>query len=131
MNFYIGQRVFEIAMPTLLLFVAFTLKVFVNRKATGDVYVSCLLELPMDVIFLSLGYTISMMLVDVTRLQLGLIMFVIQIMLAIFTFAFCRSSLEAYKSKSSGRLEIFFPAVASQLISITTYVIVAMILLGG
>jgi len=130
----LSQQDLEIAMAISLLFIAFFLKLCVNRKVTKNVFITSVLELPMDVIFLSLGFTVSMMIVDVdpSRFRLGLFMFMIQLISAVIVIIFCRSSLKAYKDKeASSQLLFALTIVASYLLSLITYIIVAIILFGG
>lgn len=49
----------EIALPVLLVIIAFLLKLFMDRSATVPLIVQSLYELPVDVLFLAMSFSIA------------------------------------------------------------------------
>jgi len=80
-----------------LLFIAlsFILKCLIGRKPTFDVLMPYLIELPMDIIFLSIGCTASLI---ITQNKDAFIFFLIQIIASIAVTYWCRTSVDAFDS---------------------------------
>lgn len=123
----------SIIMPTLLVICAYGLKIF--RKYPPDFvdYISAFFELPMDIIILALGYISSYICSVNTNLGVGFGIFSVEIVLAIFTFGFCKASLAIYQSTNRTKKAIFgccTYCILSYVLSITAYC-VSILIYGG
>lgn len=96
-NFFTVDNL-NIIMPTLLVICAFGLKIFRKYPPDPIDFVSTFIELPMDIIILALGYISSYICSDAGVLGIGFGIFSVEIVLAIFTFGFCKASIAIYQS---------------------------------
>ena len=125
-NFFTVDNL-NIIMPTLLVICAFGLKIFRKYPPDPIDFVSTFIELPMDIIILALGYISS----DTGVLGIGFGIFSVEIVLAIFTFGFCKASIAIYQSTNRTKkakvqmviycLLSYVLAVASYYISVSIY----------
>lgn len=88
----------NIIMPTVLVLCAFGLKIF--KKSPPDIvdFISTVIELPMDIIILALGYMSSYTCLSPDNISVGFGMFSVEIVLAIFIFGFSKSSISIFQS---------------------------------
>lgn len=96
-NFFTVDNL-NIIMPTLLVICTFGLKIFRKYPPDPIDFVSTFIELPMDIIILALGYISSYICSDAGVLGIGFGIFSVEIVLAIFTFGFCKASIAIYQS---------------------------------
>jgi hypothetical protein len=89
----------QIGLPAAILLMAFLLKLFIDRTASNPDIIQALLELPVDVTFLAIsliaGFTIS----TPSRIQDGLLHFVIYLAGAILIVVLWRRSIRYFDSK--------------------------------
>lgn len=116
----------NIIMPTLLVICAFGLKIFRKYPPDPVDFVSTLIELPMDIIILSLGYMSSYICSVTGKLAIGFGMFSVEIVLAIFIFGFCKASLALYQSTNrtiNAIIEIWVYSIVSYVLAVASYII--------
>ncbi|WP_411824634.1 hypothetical protein [Leptospira sp. 'Mane'] len=83
----------EILIPLLLLALIFILKAFVNRETSLSQLLSATLELPVDIIFLSLSFY-SAYLINQNNLDGTLLIFILGIIIGVITIVFWRISIK-------------------------------------
>lgn len=116
----------NIIMPTLLVICAFGLKIFRKYPPDPVDLISTLIELPMDIIILSLGYMSSYICSSTGKLAIGFGMFSVEIVLAIFIFGFCKASLALYQSTNRTQIaiiEIWGYCISSYILAVSSYII--------
>lgn len=121
----------ECIVLTIIIVAAFLLKLFINRKVNKIIFVGCLLELPMDIVVLSMGYITSFILNNQERLLLGLVVLFGTFVLAFLIYALCRYSLDYYETVGSSRGSLFLLSGLSHVLAIAVYILSVMFLLGG
>lgn len=84
----------------LLLVLAFTLKLFVERSTTAPVLVQSLLELPVDIIFLAMSFVTAFILGATGKAAEGLLTFIVYVVVAILLVALSRKSITNFEKDS-------------------------------
>ncbi|ENJ8203598.1 hypothetical protein V4V60_003921 [Vibrio mimicus] len=88
----------EVGLPSLLLILAFALKLFVERTTTAPVFVQALLELPVDIIFLAMSFVTAFILGATGKAAEGLFTFICYVVAAILLVALSRKSITFFES---------------------------------
>lgn len=116
----------NIIMPSVLVLCAFGLKIF--KKSPPDVidFISTIIELPMDIIILALGYMSSYICLASTNLGVGFGMFSVEMAISIFVFGFSKASISIFQSTrrdTCARIELFIYCIVSYILAICSYVV--------
>ena len=88
----------EIALPLALLFLAFLLKLLIDRSADRPMLGAAILELPVDIIFLSISLIVAFTISNPSNIKEGLFSFVVYIIISIFVVFLWRRSVSAFES---------------------------------
>lgn len=88
----------EIGLPSLLLILAFTLKLFVERSTTAPVFVQSLLELPVDIIFLAMSFITAYILGASDKAAQGLFVFICYVVASVLLVALSRKSITFFEN---------------------------------
>ena len=124
-NFFTVDNL-NIIMPTLLVICAFGLKIFRKYPPDPIDFVSTFIELPMDIIILALGYISSYICSDTGVLGIGFGIFSVEIVLAIFTFGFCKASIAIYQSTNrtkKAKVQMVIYCLLSYVLVVASYYI--------
>lgn len=116
----------NIIMPTVLVLCAFGLKIF--KKSPPDIvdFISTVIELPMDIIILALGYMSSYTCLSPDNISVGFGMFSVEIVLAIFIFGFSKSSISIFQSTKRdhiAQIEMIVYCLISYVLALGSYII--------
>lgn len=110
----------EIALPISLLLLAFLLKLFIDRTATLPFFIEAVLELPVDIAFLSTAFVVAFTISFPSKVKEGLFSFTFYIIGSIIVVFFWRRSRMFFER------EKFFK---SGLLAIINYILCLMALL--
>lgn len=110
----------------LLVVVSFSLKFLIAQKPSKSIFLSCLFELPMDIIFLSMGCVASFIIADTDRYKDAFVFFLVQLIVALGVFALCRAAIDLFESSSNAittqnKWTLILFTTSSHLLSIVTY----------
>lgn len=123
----------NIIMPTVLVFCAFGLKIFRNSPPDIINFISTVIELPMDIIILALGYMSSYLCLPSSNIAVGFGMFSVEIVISIFVFGFSKSSSSLYlstKREKNDKIKMGSYCLLSYILAIVSY-IVSISIYGG
>ncbi len=126
-------RNLNIIMPAILVFCAFGLKIFREYPLDMVDFISTVIELPMDIIILSLGYMSSYICASPNHIGVGFGMFSIEIAIAIFISGFTKSAISIYQStkrNKANKIELTIYCSLSYVLAIGAY-IVSILIYGG
>ncbi len=90
----------EVIMPVLVLGLSFMLKLFIDRSTTAPDAIVSTLELPVDIIFLSISLIVGFIIAPSGDAKSGLAWFAFYIFAAIFIVFLWRRSIKSFDSGS-------------------------------
>lgn len=90
----------EIALPVTLLFLAFLLKLLIDRATTAPVFIQSLFELPVDIAFLAMSFVIAFTINAGDKAAEGLFYFVVYVVCSIIIVFLWRRSTLLFESNS-------------------------------
>ena len=93
---------FKYLLPIILLGIQFSLKFFVDRKATAYNFAIAMLEIPISIFFITLSLIGGFIVAGNKGLEKGFLLFIIIIPLLIFGIFFWRRSVEHFEKKNFG-----------------------------
>ena len=106
----------EIALPIVLLALAFLLKLLIDRTATIPYFVHALLELPVDIAFLATSFVVAFTIATPSSVKSGLLTFCLYISVAVVLVFIWRRSMYLFECD---RL------VSASLLALVNYVVSA------
>jgi len=83
----------EYILPPAILFLAFLIKLFIDQAVELPDFVSAVLELPVDIQFLSLSFAAAIAIAKKVESSFGLLLFIAYVIAAIVTTIFWRRSI--------------------------------------
>jgi hypothetical protein len=125
----------ENTISVLLVVLSLALKCFFRPKPEKPIWIVCILELPTDIISLSLGYTASQVIAKSTAYQSAFFMFVIEIIFAMPIYYLCKTSGDMYEklyeAKKNGNQLHIKQVFVLGLVSIVSYAISTLIYISA
>ncbi len=89
----------NIVLPLILLVLQFSLKYFIDRKATVFNFVISILEVPLSIIFLGLSFFAAYVMTSETNIDQGFIWFLVTLFLAIISIFIWRRSVHQFENE--------------------------------
>lgn len=89
--------------PVLLLALLFAFKVLIGQSVSVVVFIRTLLELPIDIVFVSLSFIVAFILFSGPDVSAGLRYFIIYIIVAALVVFLCRRSVQTFESDRAAR----------------------------
>lgn len=91
---------FKFILPLVLLGLQFSLKFFIDRRATGFNFVTSILEVPVNMFFVSLSLLAAFIIVGHGDVQQAFITFLVILCILVFCIFFWRRSVEHFEKKN-------------------------------
>ena len=103
-------------LPLLIIVLSLLLKMFVNRTTSAPQFLAGVLELPIDIVFLSMSLTVAYSISKVENVALGTSWLVLCFVIAIVSVVFWRMSLRFFEDNKS--IHCIFLATLNYLVSV-------------
>ncbi|MEN2414221.1 hypothetical protein [Flavobacterium mesophilum] len=93
---------FKIILPLVLLGVQFSLKYFIDRRATAYNFATSILEIPISILFISISLLSGYIIAELYNVQTAFLYLLGIIVIVIFCIFFWRRSIEHLENKNFG-----------------------------
>lgn len=107
-------------LPTLLVVLAFSYKIVVDKRFTLPDFIERLIEMPVEIVFLAGGFLIAFVLQDAANHEFGLLCLFLGIFVTMFVFILSKRAQEEFLRDNTRRCASL--AIFSFLPSLFTYV---------
>lgn len=93
---------FKILLPIILLGLQFSLKYFIDRRATAYNFITSILEIPISILFISISLLSGYIIAELYDIQKAFIFVLLILVIISFCIFFWRRSIEHFEKKNFG-----------------------------